>query len=206
MGRDKQAVKFRNKLVVSCQDNPQWTTRMALQGGCGGLRLDGPTAVKMARLMDRDIPIVACWKVTVTGYNVYITPTVNQVQPLVDAGADIVAFDATAHKRPTTVKVMVDTIHRAGAMAMADIHNVAEGMAASEAGADFISTTMNPKMDGAMLHQLSSQTDKTIVEEGGVWSPEEAKLAVEYGAALVVVGTAITRPHDITSRFVEALK
>jgi len=206
MGRDKQAVVFRNKLVVSCQDSAQWNIRMALEGGCGGLRLNGPTDVKIARLMNRDIPVIACWKIKVTGYEIYITPTVHQIQPLVDAGADIIAFDATARKRPTEVRVMVETIHNAGAMAMADIRTIPEGAAASEAGADFIATTLNPHMDGAMLHQLTDCTDKTIVEEGGIWSPTEAKLAIEYGASLVVVGTAITRPHEITRKFVEALK
>ena len=206
MGRDKQAVVFRNKLIVSCQDSAQWNIRMALQGGCGGLRLNGPRDVKMARLLSLDIPIVACWKMHVSGYSVYITPNANQVQGLADAGADIIAFDATIRTRPTEVSVMVDTIHRAGLMAMADIRNVNEGLEASKVGADFISTTLNPKMDGAMLHQLADSTDKTIVEEGGIWSPEEAKLALKYGADMVVIGTAITRPHEITRRYVEALK
>lgn len=199
-------MKFKNKLIVSCQDNPQWTMRMALQGGCGGLRLNGPTDVKIARLMNREVPVIACWKLKVHGSAVFITPLANQIQALADAGADIIAFDATIRTRPTPVKVMVDTIHLAGCMAMADIRNIPEGVAASEAGVDFIATTLNPHMDGAMLHQLSDCTDKTIVEEGGIASPDEAKLAIEYGASLVVVGTAITRPHEITRKYVEALK
>lgn len=199
-------MNFRNKLIVSCQDNAQWTMRMALEGGCGGLRLNGPKDVKIARLMNREIPVIACWKLHASGYEVYITPTADQIQPLADAGADIIAFDATIRTRPTRVKVMVDTIHRTGLMAMADIRSVPEGMAASEAGADFIATTLKPRMDGAMLHELAERTDKTIVSEGGIGSPEEAKLAIEYGASLVVVGTAITRPQELTRKFVEALK
>ena len=207
MGRDKQAVVFRNSLIVSCQDNAQWTTRMALDGGCGGLRLNGPKDVKIARLMSRDIPIVACWKEKVHGYAIYITPMPDQVQTLADAGADIIAFDATARKRPTPVKVMVDTIHNAGCLAMADIKNAEEGIAASEAGADYIATTLNPCLNPELVSTLKSALlGKTIVDEGSVWSPEDAKASLKAGADFVCVGSAITRPHEITRKFVEAIK
>ncbi len=206
MGRDKQAVNFRNKLIVSCQDNAHWTLRMAIKGGCGGLRLNGPTDVKIARLVNRDIPIIACWKIKASGYGIYITPTVDQIKPLVDAGADIIAFDATSRKRPVPVCVMSETIHNCGALSMADVHYAKEGISAAAAGADFIATTLNPNLEGVLLHQLSEGTSATIVEEGGIRTPEEAKLAIEYGADLVVVGTAITRPQEITRKFVEALK
>jgi len=45
-----------------------------------------------------------------------------------------------------------------------------------------------------------------FVAEGGIWSPEEARLSIECGAFAVVVGSAITRPQLITERFARAVE
>ena len=44
-----------------------------------------------------------------------------------------------------------------------------------------------------------------VIGEGRIWEPEEAVKALELGAYAIVVGTAITRPMNITKRFVDTI-
>ena len=45
-----------------------------------------------------------------------------------------------------------------------------------------------------------------MIAEGRITTPQEAAKALAAGAHSVVVGTAITRPEVITSRFVEGIE
>ena len=64
---------------------------------------------------------------------------------------------------------------------------------------------------------LKQRTEKTtsnkgnslktpIVAEGGINYPEELKKVFECGVFTAVVGGAITRPQNITKRFVNSIK
>ena len=44
-----------------------------------------------------------------------------------------------------------------------------------------------------------------VIAEGRIATPADAQLAMQLGAYAVVVGAAITRPEDLTRRFVHAL-
>jgi N-acylglucosamine-6-phosphate 2-epimerase len=44
-----------------------------------------------------------------------------------------------------------------------------------------------------------------VVGEGRYHTPEQVKQALEYGATAVVVGGAITRPKEITARYVKMI-
>jgi putative N-acetylmannosamine-6-phosphate epimerase len=44
-----------------------------------------------------------------------------------------------------------------------------------------------------------------VVAEGRIRTPNEAAMALKFGARAVVVGSAITRPEHVTQWFVEAM-
>lgn len=98
---------------------------------------------------------------------------------------------------------------------MADCSSIEEGLHAAKLGFDIIGTTMSgytpytkgtklPNFD--MMKTLVEKSKKPVIAEGGIWSPEELKQALETGVHAAVVGTAITRPMDITRRYVEAIQ
>lgn len=45
-----------------------------------------------------------------------------------------------------------------------------------------------------------------LIAEGGISTPEELEAVMNSGAFCAVVGSAITRPLEITKRFMEAVK
>lgn len=97
---------------------------------------------------------------------------------------------------------------------MADCSNYDEGIQAAKLGFDIIGTTMSgytPYTEGTklpnyeLMRSLVKDCGKPVIAEGGIWSPQELKMALETGVFAAVVGTAITRPMDITRRYVEAI-
>ena len=82
-------------------------------------------------------------------------------------------------------------------------------------GFDLVSTTLSGYTadtkdralpDFELMRRLSRSLSIPVIGEGGIWSPEELREAMEQGVFACVVGTAITRPREITRRFVEAIK
>ena len=45
-----------------------------------------------------------------------------------------------------------------------------------------------------------------MIAEGGIWLPDQLKAALDAGALAAVIGGAITRPMEITRRFVSAIR
>lgn len=215
--------EVRGRLVVSCQarageplHGPVHMTAMAqsaLIGGAAGLRLEGPADIAAVRATT-EVPIIGLWKVG--DAPVYITPTMDAVRQVVDAGADIVAVDATGRRRPdgSTLEDVVRYVHGAGRLLMADVATVAQSTAAVSAGADLVGSTLSgytddsPAVDGPDLQlvaDLVAAVSVPVVAEGRVRSPEQAAEALRRGAWCVVVGGAITRPAEITRRFANAV-
>jgi len=98
---------------------------------------------------------------------------------------------------------------------MADISTLEEALAAVEAGADLVATTLvgytgytqqRPQPDFELIAQLVKHAPIPTVVEGHVHTPDDARRALELGAFAVVVGAAITQPDWITAKFVESLK
>ena len=146
----------------------------------------------------------------------YITPGVREVNALIDADADIVAFDGTSRPHDNcTLEEIISTIHKSKKLAMADISTLVEGINCARFGADIISTTLagytmesgEPTVgpDYELLKKLVKTVDKPVILEGRIWTPEEVKKAFELGAHCVVIGSAITRPQLITKRFIEGI-
>ncbi|WP_406012750.1 putative N-acetylmannosamine-6-phosphate 2-epimerase [Streptomyces sp. NBC_00984] len=223
MTAQELATTLQGKLIVSCQappGDPMRETgtlvrlaRSAVAGGGAAIRANEPEVVA-AIVAAVDLPVIGLWKDGDVG--VYITPTVRHALAIVEAGADVVAADATDRPRPdgSTFAELIAAVHGAGALVMADVSTLAEGIAAAGQGADFVSTTLSgyvpgtPEQTGpdlALVSALAAAIDVPVVAEGRINTPAEAADALARGAHSVVVGTAITAPTALTARFVAGI-
>jgi N-acylglucosamine-6-phosphate 2-epimerase len=196
---------LQGKLLISCQDYEGVMIPAAIQGGAAGLRLNGPQAVRFARART-NLPILACNKIYFPNSDVYITPSLRTAISLINAGADLVAFDSRFLTRPRqTVADMIRVIHEHGRMAVADVSAFEEGLLASQQGADIVATTFSQQFSPEMIFRLSKAGCK-VLAEGQIDSPEKTAAALQAGAWAVCVGTAITRPHVLASQFSQATR
>ena len=220
--------RLKGKVVVSCQAMPSEPLylekcmvammKSVVKGGAGGLRVAGARDVKNAKHLF-DVPIIGLTKPDIIPSNwqeiVYITPTLKEVIELVEAGADIIAFDGTMRERPNGAKLeeLIKYVKINNRVSMADISTLEEGINAAKLGANMLSTTLSGYTqfsqnrgegpDFELLKQLVDSTNIPVVLEGRIWEPEEVDKAFELGAHCVVIGSAITRPQLITKRFVQ---
>lgn len=133
-----------------------------------------------------------------------ITVSVHDALNLISAGADIVAIQATIGSRPAEpFPLIIREVHAHGAMVMADVSTLDEGIAAVEAGADLVATTLagyTPKGLGVerpappLASRSSRHVDVPVVVEGGIWTPQDVAGAFDSGVWAVVVGSALTAP------------
>lgn len=214
---------LKGRLIVSCQAPPGdpmrhtgTLVRMALAaqaGGAAAVRVNDPEVVA-ATVAAVALPVIGLWKDGDSG--VFITPTVRHALALVDAGAAVVAADATARPRPdgSTFAELVAAVHEAGALVMADVSAFDEGREAAGQGADFVATTLAGHVPGspaqsapdlALVADLAAAIPVPVIAEGRVSTPEQAARALDAGALSVVVGTAITAPTALTKAFVTGL-
>ena len=221
--------RLRGGLIVSCQalpDEPLFGSEImarlaiaARDGGAVGIRSNTPVDVRAIREAVPDLPLVGLFKVVVPGFDeVYITPRLEDAVAVADAGADIIALDATLRPHPegSAANLIRAVKQTTGKLVMADIDNEASAIAAVEAGADVISTTLSgytpnsphlPGPDIELVRRLAAlKLPVPLVAEGRIATVEEAMAALKAGAFAVVVGGAITRPQQITHRFVQAIQ
>jgi len=218
--------RLRHKLIVSCQALPgsplrdpamiAALARCAVLGGAAGLRIDGPADVAAVRRVV-DVPVIGLYKLR--GRTAYITPTFAEARALADAGADLIAVQATqerdADEAADPLPALIGRIHaECGLPVMADVSTLDEGRAAAANGADLVATTMagyTPRSDETagpdldLVRALAREVAVPVVAEGRITNPEEAVAALRAGAWAVVVGRAITMPEAITERFVHAI-
>lgn len=220
------ARSIRGGLIVSCQALPHEAlfgadimARLAIAaqaGGAVGIRANSPADIAAIRAVS-DLPLIGLSKVDVAGFDVYITPTLADAQVVSQAGADIVALDATDRPHPegSAADFIKQVCSATNKPVLADISTYEEALAAQEAGADFVSTTMSgytpyspqfeePDLD--LVRRLASILTVPLIAEGRIATPEQARAALDAGAWAVIVGGAITRPQQITERFVRATK
>ena len=217
---------LRGGLIVSCQAlppeplfGPDSMARMAssaILGGAVGIRANSPVDIAAIRAVT-GLPLIGLSKVDVSGYDVYITPTLADAQAVAESGADIIALDATARPHPEgmTAAALIRRVREAtGKPVLADVSTYEEGVAAQDAGAAFVSTTMSgytpyspqsEEPDLELVRRLAGVLTVPLLAEGRITTPEQARAALDAGAWAVVVGGAITRPAQITERFVRAL-
>lgn len=221
--------QVRGKLIVSCQALPEEPLhssfimgRMAYAaflGGAAGIRANTVEDITEIR-KNVDLPIIGIIKKVYEDHpDVYITPTMTEVDALVQCGVEAIAIDATKRLRPGghTLKEFFGQVRAKypEQLFMADCSSIEEGMAAAEMGFDLIGTTMvsyTPYTAGATLppfdviEALVKHSGKPVVAEGNIITPEDLRRAMDLGILTAVVGSAITRPLEITKRFVMALQ
>ncbi len=210
--------QMKGKVIVSCQAVPgeplyveeksimYLMARAAKQAGTPVIRTSSirdVTAIKE----ETGLPVIGLIKVQYDGFESYITPTMKEVDALVEAGSDVIALDCTNQKRGDgkSISEFITEVRRKypDEILMADISTYEEGVNAWKLGVDIVGTTMSgytpysPKLDGPdyeLVKKLSSTVDIPVIGEGRVHSPEQAVEMLNAGAFAVVVGGAITRP------------
>lgn len=212
---------LQNGLIVSCQpvsggpmDDASSVVGFALAalaGGAVGLRIESLEYVRAVRARTT-APLIGIVKQDRTDTDVRITPTPDLVAALCEAGADIVAVDATRRPRPTSVVDLIRTIKQHGKLAMADCSDIEDAREALGAGADLVGSTMSGYTGGRVpegpdYNLLTAMRRLTpyVVAEGRVHVPAQAGEALRRGAYCVVVGSAITRTEHATGWFKSAL-
>lgn len=229
MKQDKTVFdKIKGGLIVSCQaleTEPLYSSyimgRMAYAaklGGAVGIRANTPEDI-MEIKKTVDLPIIGLYKQVYDDSSVYITPTYEAVDELVKCEVDIIAIDATNRNRPFGIALdeFFGTIKEKypEQLFMADCATFEEAVHAQEIGFDLVGTTLcgyTEETQGTVLpnfelmERLTKEIKVPVIAEGGIWSPEELRKSFESNILAAVVGTAITRPKEITERFVLAIK
>lgn len=217
---------LKGQCIVSCQaleHEPMYGSghmaafaMAAVEGGAVAIRANTPNDVAAIKKAVT-VPVMGLYKADYDGSEVYITPTMKEAAAIADAGADMIAVDATHRSRPdgrSLAELIQDIRARyPHLMIVADISVYEEGIAAMELNADLISTTLSgytsyspqlPGPDFELVRRLSSVGRTPVIAEGRIWTPDECKQSLQAGAHSVVIGTAITRPQEITKRFAAA--
>ena len=215
---------FAGRLIVSCQASEGDAfrdagsiarfARAALDGGAAGIRAEGVEDVAAIRAAV-NVPIIGIRKSYHEDGRVLITPSFESAQELVAAGADMIALDCTARgQRLGALERLRRIREELRVPVLADIATVEEAVIAAEAGADLVLSTMRGYTEDTahmrifepdFITALCRAVNVPVIAEGRIWEPAEARAAMESGAFAVIVGTAITRPHEITRRFARAV-
>lgn len=229
MGTEDRIKALKGQLIVSCQALPQEPlhssfimgrmARAAKEGGAAGIRANTKEDIKEIQEVT-GLPIIGIVKRDYPDSAVYITPTMKEIEELMEVKPEIVAIDATGALRPGNV-ALADFFHQIKEKypeqkLMADCSTIEEALFADELGFDFIGTTMvgyTPQSKGLkiegndfeILRTILKKVKHPVIAEGNVNSPEKAKRVIELGSYAVVVGSSITRPQLITKGYAEAV-
>ena len=220
--------KVKGGLIVSCQALPEEPLhssfimgRMAYAaylGGAVGIRSNSVEDIREIKTTV-SLPIIGLIKQDYPDCKVRITPTMKEIDALCAEGVDVIALDATARPRPdgNTVAEFFPEVRKKypNQLFMADCSNFEDAVRAEKLGFDFIGTTLNGYTDDTrhlpppnfdLMYKLAHELKTPVIAEGGIFSPEELRRAMDQGVHACVVGSAITRPMEITKRYVKALK
>lgn len=221
---------LKGNLIVSCQaldDEPLHSSyimsKMALAakvGGAKGIRSNSVEDIKAIR-EEVSLPIIGIIKRNYDDAEIYITPTMKEVDELMQVKPEIIALDATTSKRPggESLDDFVKKIREKypEQKLMADCSTLQEMIHADEIGFDFIGTTLvgyttqskNLKIednDFELIRNALSKIKSPMIAEGNIDTPKKARRVLDLGCFSVVVGSIITRPQLITKRFVDEIK
>ena len=226
---NEKVESLKGKLIVSCQALPHEPLhssfimgRMALaakEGGAYGICAN--TKEDIAEIQTQvDLPVIGIVKRDYEDSKVYITPTMKEINELMEVRPDIIALDATHSLRPggRTLDEFYREIRNSypEQLLMADCSTVEEALFADQLGFDFIGTTLVGYTDQSkslkiesndfeIIRQIVAKVKHRVIAEGNINTPEKARRVIELGAFSVVVGPIITRPQLITKSFAEAL-
>ena len=212
-------------LIVSCQvpdgtpiDTPEFIAAQAktvLQAGAIGIRAQGVANVK-AVAAAVSVPIIGLIKRYSESTLIHITPEIEDVLNLEQAGADIVAIDATGRLRENAVSFpafMEELRRKTDIPILADVDTVEAAIEAEACGCDAIATTLSgyteapaPKLPNIkLISDITQRVKIPVIAEGGFSKPEHVMQAFQAGAWSVCIGTAITNPYLLTKSFVQVI-
>jgi len=222
--------ELRHKLIVSCQALPNEPlhsdfimARMAVaakEGGASGIRANSVIDIKAIKEAV-DLPVIGIIKRDYPDAQAFITPTMVEVDELMEAHPEIIALDATNSSRPQgeSLKAFFQKVKEKypQQLLMADCSTLDEMLEADRMGFDFIGTTLvgyTSQSEGdrieandfEIIRKALAEIQHPLIAEGNIDSPEKVKRVLELGAFSVVVGSAITRPQLITRKFADATK
>jgi N-acylglucosamine-6-phosphate 2-epimerase len=219
---------IKRRLIVSCQALPEEPLhspfimgRMAIaakRGGASGIRANSVEDIREIK-KNVDLPIIGIIKQVYEGFDVFITPTMKEIDALYREGVDMIALDATDRLRPdgSTIEELFPRIRQryGDQLFMADCSTYEEAVKAAELGFDCVATTLSGYTEATkgrslpdydMAEKLVNSVNIPVIAEGGISSPEELKRLFDLGIYSAVVGSAITRPLEITKRFVQSVE
>ncbi len=228
MSRNEQVLaSIKGGLIVSCQaleseplHSSYIMSRMAYaakEGGAVGIRANTPEdIIEIKKVVD--LPIIALYKQNYSDSSIYITPTEKAVDLLMEVKPEIIALDATNRLRPGQVNLddFFWQIRKKypQQLFMADCATYEEGIHAQEIGFDIIGTTLSGYTENTMevslpnhtmIKRLADTLAIPLIAEGGIWEIADLKKIMKENVHAVVIGSAITRPREITQRYVKAI-
>lgn len=219
--------QIKGKLIISCQaleSEPLYSSfimgrmaRAAVMAGAGGIRANTVADITEIK-KETSLPLIGIIKQVYDDSDVYITPTMKEVDALVECGVEIIAMDATDRLRTggETLAEIFGVVREKykAQLFMADCSTIEEALNAAKLGFDCVGTTMagytpytkgTPLPDVVMISALAKQLDIPVIAEGGIHYPPQLREVLDAGAWAAVVGGAITRPLEIAQRFIAVL-
>ncbi|ALN88209.1 thiazole biosynthesis ThiG family protein [Lysobacter capsici] len=221
--------RLRGGLAVSCQALPgepmhgcmPAMARAAIEGGACGVLANGANDIARIRAAV-DAPLIGVLTQVYPDCEIALTPTLVEVDQVAQAGADMAGLDASERRRPGGQRLadFYAAIRKRhpGLRLMAEVATTVEALRAQALGFDCVSSAALghtqatrgqrlPDDDFAAFRRMRRAVDGCLlVAEGGIDTPQQAARALQLGADFVVVGSAITRPQNITARFVGEMK
>lgn len=230
MNKEEILKSIKNSVIVSCQalpNEPLYVEEKSIMYLMArAAKMAGSPAIRTSSIRDvidikkeTGLPVIGLIKKQYNNSEVYITPTMKEVDELVNAGSDIIAIDCTFSKRATdeSINDFIKNIKTKypDIILMADISTYDEGINAYKCGVDIIGTTMNGYTNQSIKENITNlelvkllvkNVDIPVIAEGKIHYPYQVKEMLDAGAYAVVVGGAITRPLEIAQRFINAAK
>ncbi len=221
-------------LIVSCQaveneplNDTKAITLMAkacIEGGAKSLRISQPAHIRSImnyiKTHKLNVPVIAIYKKKYPGCDVFITPTIKEVKEVLKFKPDVIAIDATLRKRPKESLAEIVKFIRKNypkQIIMADCSNKDDVLNADKLGFDIVGTTLrgctketkglnNYQNNFEFIKWCTKHIKAKLILEGGIWDPELARKALKTtNIHAIVVGSAITRPLEITKKYLSVI-